>query len=137
MTPGGLGRAEGGVVRDCTGIVCDPPVKEGREEGVVTWVDSVLDGTILGGITVMVAGLVGGTKKVELGLASANETILNWLACSRAVANASTLMKRFSGSLARAMSNTCSTSLETFGTLSRRGGRGASICWVATSKKDP
>lgn len=58
-------------------------------------------------------------------------------ACSRALAKARRLEKRCCGSLARAISSTCSTSGEIVGNFSRKGERVANICWVAISVKVP
>src|SRR5260370_12134031 len=59
------------------------------------------------------------------------------LACSRAVANALILLKRRVGSLASAVSMTCSTSGEIVGILSLRGGTGVIICLTAISVNVP
>ena len=58
-------------------------------------------------------------------------------ACSSALAKACRLAKRRCGSLARAISITCSTSGVIVGTLSCKDGREANMCWVAISVNDP
>src|SRR6266446_5020360 len=60
-----------------------------------------------------------------------------WLACSRAVAKAWTLAKRWRGSFASAVSITCSTAGGMLGTFWRKGGGGAITCWVHSSMNEP
>src|SRR5579859_3753977 len=59
------------------------------------------------------------------------------LACSKALANACTLLKRWDGSLAIAVRTTSSIAGETVGIFSRSAGGAANICCAHTSLKDP
>src|SRR5947209_20333929 len=71
------------------------------------------------------------------GISAITTAGLAWLACSRAVAKAWTVAKRWVRSLARAVSTMRSTSGGSEGTFSCRGGGGAYICWVHSSVNDP
>ena len=58
------------------------------------------------------------------------------LAFSSATANACTLSKRFSASLARAFITTCSTACEIDGTRACSDGGGSEMCFMAMSKDE-
>ena len=60
-----------------------------------------------------------------------------WEACSRAVANALTLLKRLRGSFFSAVSTTCSTWEAMGGTFSCNGGGEAARCCATISVIDP
>ena len=52
----------------------------------------------------------------------------DWQTCSKTSANVCMLVKRESGSFARAVSTTCSIAQESVGTLSRKEGGEALLC---------
>jgi hypothetical protein len=58
-------------------------------------------------------------------------------ASSKAKAKAWTLANRCAGSLARALSTTCSTPSGSVGTFSVKEGGGVSVCWTASSENVP
>src|SRR5215471_7973380 len=61
----------------------------------------------------------------------------DWHASSRAWAKACACSKRDCGSLARALSTTCSSADEIVGILVCKSGGGTDRCWLAISRIDP
>src|SRR6266436_7107007 len=94
--------------------------------GLATWMGGIgccADGRGVGRAAAWLAGeLLGGLAVLRTG----------WLACSKAVANSCTVGKRCCGTLASALSTTCSTAGGSFGIFSCKGGGGTLRCWLMT-----